>query len=99
MLMKTIRLSKNLFALTERLPKNKYAPRNRSNELKHEGSQDSIVNSPALNIVPVQLGNSFKLKQGEREVSGSKVSRGSEDGADIAGLNQQNSRRNISKPK
>jgi NIMA (never in mitosis gene a)-related kinase len=36
MLIKTIRLSKNLFSLTERLPKNKYTTRNRSNELKRE---------------------------------------------------------------
>jgi len=41
-LIKTIRLSKNLFALTERLPKNKYAQRNRSNDLRREVSQDSI---------------------------------------------------------
>lgn len=41
-LIKTIRLSKNLFALTERLPKHKYAQRNRSNDLRREVSQDSI---------------------------------------------------------
>jgi hypothetical protein len=31
-LLKTIRVSKNLFSLTERLPKNKYIARNRSND-------------------------------------------------------------------
>jgi hypothetical protein len=35
-LMKTIRMSKNLFSLTERLPKNKY--RQRSGELRREAS-------------------------------------------------------------
>jgi len=42
-LIKTIRLSKNLFSLTERLPKNKYSTRNRSNELKRDVSQDSVL--------------------------------------------------------
>lgn len=52
MLIKTIRLSKNLFALTERLPKNKYTTRNRSNDMKRDISQDSIVNnSPVASIL------------------------------------------------
>jgi hypothetical protein len=42
--LKTIRISKNLFSLTERLPKNKYIARNRSNDvLLRQGSQDSNI--------------------------------------------------------
>jgi hypothetical protein len=78
--MKTIRLSKNLFSLTERLPKNKYAPRNRSNDLRRDVSQDSIINQPAVKIVPLENNNSFKIKQNEREVSGGKASRDSDEG-------------------
>jgi hypothetical protein len=39
MLLRTIRISRNLFSLTERLPKNKY--RNNSNDLHRNNSVDS----------------------------------------------------------
>jgi len=41
-LLRTIRISRNLFSLTERLPKNKY--RGRSNELHRNHSVDSNIN-------------------------------------------------------
>ena len=40
-LMKTIKMTKNLFSLTEQLPKTKY--RQRSGDLRRDISQDSIV--------------------------------------------------------
>jgi len=44
-------MSKNLFSLTERLPKNKYLNRQRSNEhLNRDHSQESILlmNTPSV---------------------------------------------------
>lgn len=41
--MGTIRMSKNLMSLTERLPKKKYGTRARSNELNHNNSQESLL--------------------------------------------------------
>lgn len=87
-LIKTIRLSKNLFSLTERLPKNKYSTRNRSNELKRDVSQDSVLVQNSLSIITpqAQAANSFKLKA-DRDASPTKVSRGSDEGTDQVNLN------------
>lgn len=41
MLLRTIRISRNLFSLTERLPKNKY--RGKSNDIQRNGSVDSTA--------------------------------------------------------
>ena len=54
-LLKTIRISKNLFALTERLPKNKY--RGRSNEIR----QNSAESQNKL-LANANSGSTFKLK-------------------------------------
>ena len=45
-LLKTIRISRNLFSLTERLPKNKY--RGKSNDLNRNGSIDSFTGKMAM---------------------------------------------------
>ena len=90
-LLKTIRMSKNLFSLTERLPKNKYMSRQRSNELKRDVSQDSGImlnNSSVAQLVSPPPMNNFKLKQAaqaaaaaalpvERDNSAGKASRAS----------------------
>ena len=47
-LLRTIRISRNLFSLTERLPKSKY--RGRSNDLQRNNSVDSHVGRHALTL-------------------------------------------------
>lgn len=59
-LLKTIRISRNLFSLTERLPKNKY--RGKSNELLRNNSVDShagrmggaMTNQPSTNMLKIK---------------------------------------------
>jgi hypothetical protein len=58
--MKTIRLSRNLFSLTERLPKPKY--RGRSNELRDNSAESSAA------LIQNSGVNAIKLKTvGDRE--------------------------------
>lgn len=58
-LMKTIRMSKNLFSLTERLPKNKY--RGRSNDINEMIRQNSAESQVQL-LANANSGSTFKLK-------------------------------------
>jgi hypothetical protein len=53
-LLKTIRISRNLFSLTERLPKPKY--RGRSNEVR-QGSADSHADSQAVKATTFKIKN------------------------------------------
>jgi len=55
--MKTIKMSKNLFSLTERLPKSKY-----QQSLGRDASQDSVFLPSAVQLVSPQVLNSIKLK-------------------------------------
>jgi len=58
-LMKTIRMSKNLFSLTDRLPKNKY--REKSRDLLRNNSQDSEVLTNGIGFTS-PIANSLKVK-------------------------------------
>jgi len=56
-LMNTIKMSKNLFSLTERLPKSKY-----QQSLGRDVSQDSVFLPSAVQLVSPRVLNSMKLK-------------------------------------
>ena len=61
-LLRTIRISRNLFSLTERLPKNKY--RGRSNDLPRNNSVDSHIGGRHALTLNGSAGNiNNKLKQ------------------------------------
>ena len=57
-LLRTIRISRNLFSLTERLPKSKY--RGRSNELMRNNSVDTMNRIPAAQAI--QNNSMVKMK-------------------------------------
>jgi len=73
-LLKTIRISRNLFSLTERLPKHKY--RGRSNEVLRQNSAES----QAALLQGNNASSTFKLKtvggNSPKESSGSNPRRG-----------------------
>ena len=59
-LLRTIRISRNLFSLTERLPKNKY--RIRSKDLSRNHSVDSHVGRHALKVNNSSASINYKVK-------------------------------------
>ena len=81
-------MSKNLFSLTERLPKKQYIARQRSNELIRENSYESIklLNPSNANLI---------AQKKNRESSPGKVSRAS----DEEEVQHEKIREPISKPK
>ena len=61
-MLKTIRISRNLFSLTERLPKSKY--RGKSNDLNRNNSVDSFAGKVGMGAMSSQpASNMLKIKQ------------------------------------
>ena len=59
-MLKTIRISRNLFSLTERLPKSKY--RGKSNDLNRNNSVDSFAGRNGMGTMASQPNNMLKIK-------------------------------------
>ena len=71
-------MSKNLFALTERLPKNKY--RQRSNDLRRDVSQDSMVGLPQSLVTPNLASFKQRIDRGSERSRGSLAAVGDNEG-------------------